>query len=221
MTDTDSLIAALGREARPVRRLRTPMLRSAAWLAFAFGVIALLVLHDGLADDLAQSLGQRKFVLDLLGALGTGIGATIAAFHLSMPGRSWRWAFLPVPGLALWLFGMGYGCWADWVRLGPGAMRLGMAVDCFCFIALTAVPLSAAMLFLLRYAAPIRPVPTAILATLSVASLAAGGHSLVDGLGTTLMVLVWHLGTTALLVLAARIAGPPLLRLLYEPPAGS
>ncbi len=221
MTDTDSLIAALGREAKPIRRLRTPMLRATTWLAFAVVVIALLVLHDGLADDLAQSLGQRKFVLDLLGAFGTGLGATIAAFHLSMPGRSWRWAVLPLPGLAVWLFGMGYGCWADWVRLGAESMRFGMAVDCFCFIALTAIPLSAAMLFLLRHAAPIRPVPTAILATLSVASLAAGAHSLVDGLGTTFMVLIWHVGTTALLVLIARLVGPLLLRRLYEPPAGN
>jgi hypothetical protein len=221
MTDTAALIQALGRNAKPVRRLRAPMLRAAGWLGFAAAMIALLVMHHGLRHDLAWRFGQREFVLEWLGALATGIGATLAAFHLSLPGRSYRWALAPLPGLALWLFSMGYGCWSDWIRLGPNGLQLGTSFDCFEFIATTTIPLSAGLLFLLRYAAPVRPVATTILATLSVSALAAAGQSMVHGLDTTIMILVWHLGTTSLLLLAARIAGPRLLRRLYEPPAGS
>jgi len=221
MTDTAALIEALGRDAKPVRRLWAPMLRSALWLGFALGVIALLVLHHGMRHDLGWRFGQRDFVLEWLGALATGIGATLAAFHLSLPGRSWRWALAPLPGLALWLFSMGYGCWSDWIRLGPDGLKLGTSFDCFSFIVTTTVPLSAALLFLLRYAAPTRPVATTVLATLSVSALAAAGQSMVHGLDTTIMILAWHLGSTGLLLLAARIAGPRLLRRFYEPPAGS
>lgn len=220
MTDTQTLIDALGRDARPVRRLRPPSLRAALWLGFALAVVGLLVLHHGLRHDLAWRFGQSEFLLEWLGALATGIGATLGAFHLSLPGRSWRWVLAPLPGLALWLSSMGYGCYADWIRLGPDGFQLGTSFDCFSFIATTTIPLSAALLFLLRYAAPVRPVATTVLATLSVAALAAAGQSMVHGLDTTIMILVWHLGSTSLLLLASRLAGPRLLRRFYEPPAG-
>jgi hypothetical protein len=220
MTDTAALIETLGRAAAPVRPLRGPMLRAALWLGFALAAIAVLVLHHGLRHDIALRFGQREFVLEWLGALATGIGATLAAFHLSLPGRPYRWVLAPLPGLALWLFSMGYGCWSDWVRLGPDGLTLGTSFDCFEFIATTTIPLSAAMLFLLRYAAPVRPVSTTVLATLSVAALAAAGQSMVHGLDTTIMILAWHLGSTGLLLLLARLAGPRLLCRFYEPPAG-
>jgi hypothetical protein len=221
MTDTAALIEALGRDAKPVRRLRPPSLRAALWLGFAVAAIGLLVLHHGFRHDLAWRFGQREFVLEWLGAIATGIGATLAAFHLSLPGRSLRWALAPLPGLTLWLFSMGYGCWADWLRLGPDGLVLGTSFDCFEFIWTTTIPLSAALLFLLRYAAPVRPVATTVLATLSVAALAAAGQSMVHGLDTTIMILAWHLGSTGLLLLVARWVGPRLLRRLYEPPAAA
>jgi hypothetical protein len=221
MTDTGQLIQALSHDARPIRRLRAPGLRAALWLGFAITIIGLLILHHGVRYDLGWRFGQSEFVLEWLGAVATGIGATLAAFHLSLPGRSIRWALAPLPGLGLWLFSMGYGCYADWLRLGPDGLELGASLDCLAFIATTTIPLSAALLFLLRHAAPVRPVATTVLATLSVAALAAAGQSMMHGLDTTIMILIWHLGTTGLLLLLARGLGPLLLRRLYEPPAAA
>jgi hypothetical protein len=219
MTDTAALIAALGREVTPVRRLRPPMLRAVLWLCAAAGAIGLLVLHHGFRHDLTGHFGQSNFLMEFAGEVATAIGATLAAFHLSLPGRSRHWALAALPGLVLWLAGMGYGCWSDWLRFGPDGLSLGPSFACFEFIAMTTVPLSAALLFLLRYAAPVRPVATTLAATLSVSALAAAGQSLVHPLDTSLMVLVWHLGSVSVLLVAARLAGPRLLRRYYEPPA--
>jgi hypothetical protein len=221
VTDTKSLIAALGRDAKPVRRLRPPAPRAALWLCFAVAVIGMLVLHHGLRPDLVRRFGEGEFLLEWLGALATGLGATLGAFHLSLPGRSARWMLAPLPGLGLWLFSMGYGFWADWLRLGPDGFLLGTSFPCFAFIAAVTLPLSAGLLFLLRYAAPVRPVAVAVLATLSVAALAAAGQSMMHGLDTAIMLLIWHLGTIGLLLLLARLIGPGLIRRLYEPPAAA
>ena len=219
MIETSALIANLAQDAAPVRRLRPPALRAILWLLFAALVIGGLVLDHGMRHDIAFRFTQPSFVLEWAGSLSTAILAGFAAFYLSLPGRSGRWALLPLPALILWVSSMGSGCYGDWLRLGPDGLALGMSWGCLRFIAFTTVPLSAILLVLLRYTAPIRPVSTTILATLSVAALAASGQSLMHGLDTTIMVLVWHVGTTTLLLLAARFAGPRLLRALYRPPA--
>ncbi|HVJ56060.1 MAG TPA: DUF1109 domain-containing protein [Aliidongia sp.] len=219
MSDTTDLIAVLARDAAPVRPLRSPLLRAIGWLLFATLVIGGLVMDHGMRHDIALRFGQSRFMIEWLGSVSTAILAALAAFYLSVPGRSSAWTLLPIPGLVLWSLGTGYGCYSDWLRLGPDGLALGTSWDCLRFIALTTVPLSAMLLFLLRYTAPIRPIPTTILATLSVAALAAAGQSLMHGLDTTIMVLAWHVGTTSVLLLAARFAGPRLLDRFYRPSA--
>jgi hypothetical protein len=215
--DTSSLIASLAANARPVRRLRAPALRAALWLLFAGSIIGALVLDHGMRPDLVRRFSQTSFVLEWAGSLSTAILAAFAAFYISLPGRSGRWAWLPVPALILWSGSMGQGCYADWLHFGAAGLTLGTSFDCLRFIAATTVPLAALLLFLLRYAAPIRPVSTTLMATLSVSALAASGQSLMHDLDTTIMVLAWHVGTVTLLLLAARFAGPHLLRVLYRP----
>jgi hypothetical protein len=219
MTDTAALISELGRDLRPVRRLRPPAWRAALWLSAAVAVTGLLVLRHGLRPDLAGHFAQPGFVLEFAGEFATAIGAALGAFYLSVPGRSRLWALAAAPGALLWLSEMGYGCWSDWLTFGPDGLALGPSFACFEFIATTTIPLSAALLFLLRYAAPVRPATTAMFATLSVASLAAAGQSLMHGLDTSIMILVWHLGSVAILLALARFAGPRLLQRYYEPPA--
>jgi hypothetical protein len=47
--------------------------------------------------------------------------AAIAAFTVSLPDRSpWWMVLLPLPTLAAWLSGVGYGCLTDRVSVGPG-----------------------------------------------------------------------------------------------------
>jgi hypothetical protein len=219
MADTNTLIRSLAASARPTRRLAPAWLRALIWLASAVAVVVVLVLDHGLRHDLAVQLHTRSFLLEELGSVSTAILAAIAAFQLALPDRSRRWWLLPAPGLALWLFSMGYGCWADWLRLGPTGFELGTSWACMRFIAMVTLPLALILFYLLRHAAPIRPAAVALVGTLSISALAASGQSLVHGLDTTIMILIWHFGTIGILLLLARLSGPSLLAWMLPQPA--
>ena len=81
----------------------------------------------------------------------------MASFKFSLPDRSRWWMLLPAPALAVWVSTIGYGCLTDWVSMGPDGVRMGEAVRCFATLLLTSVPLSIAMLVMLRHAALLRP----------------------------------------------------------------
>lgn len=202
---TEELVGSLVADLEPVKRLRPPMVRAAGWLALAVLVIGAVVAIKGFRPDLAARLAEPWEVAQLVAAVATGVLAAIAAFHLALPDRSGAWALLPLPGFALWLASLGWGCVADFVRLGPEGLALGTSWACLGFILALSIPLGGAMLFALRHAGPIRPVPTAATGVLSVAMLASVGLSLVHYLDAAIMVLVWHAG--AVLVAVALSAG--------------
>ncbi len=221
MSDIQALITSLGQDAKPVRRLWPPALRATLWLIFATGLIVVFACERGLHQDLAHRFGRSEFLIEWIGSLSIGVGAAFAAFYLSVPGRSSRWSLLPLPGLMLWLFSMGYGCYADWNRLGLQGLIPTTSFECLEFIIQTTVPLSIALLFLLRHAALVRPVSTTVFATLSVAAIAAAGQSLTHHFDTTIMVIIWHAGTTAVLLTAARLVSPRLMARLVAVPFSS
>jgi len=59
---------------------------------------------------------------------------------------------------------------------------------------------------MLRHAGPVRPTATVAIGMLGAAALAATGLTLFHPLDTSLMVLIWHGGTIALLVGLATLA---------------
>ena len=197
---TDDLIAQLAAEVRPVRPLRPPLLRALFWLAIAVVVIGVVVTVVGIRPDFMEEMGETHYQLEWAGALLTGVLSAIAAFHVSLPDRPRAWALLPLPGLAFWLFSIGYGCMTDWVRLGPQGFAFGTSFFCFRSILLISLPLSVALLVMLRFAGSVRPVATIASAMLAASALSACGVSMFHGDEATLMVLVWHGGAVALLV---------------------
>jgi hypothetical protein len=80
---------------------------------------------------------------------------------------------LPVPALLLWISTIGYGCLTDWVRIGPDGVRLGTTRECFATLALASVPLSMALLVMLRHAARLYPTTVAMMGGLASAGIAA------------------------------------------------
>lgn len=196
---TPQLIDALVERAAPVRRLRNPLARAGCWLGFAAIVLALLAVAHGVRTDLLQHLHQPVFLVSLTAALATGILAAIAAFLVSLPDRSPQWMLLPVPALAIWLSTVGYGCLTDWVSMGPGGVELGETARCFATLLLTSVPLSLAMLVMLRYAVLLRTTPVAMMGALAVAAMTAFALSLDHAIDATVMILIWNLGTAALI----------------------
>ena len=62
------------------------------------------------------------------------------------------------------------------------------------------MPLLGSMLWVLRHAASIRPVPVALLGGLAAAPLCSAGLSLFHHLDAALMILLWHGGAMALVI---------------------
>jgi hypothetical protein len=214
---TPELIDMLCADAKPVRRLRPPLVRAALWLLFAGLVLVVLAVLLGTRPDLAERLRQPSFVGALAGALLTGVLAAVAAFHLSLPDRSRRWLLLPLPALVLWISTIGYGCLADWVSIGPDGVRLGTTLECFATLALASLPLSLALLVMLRHAARLYPTTVAMMGGLASAGIAATALSLFHELDASVMVLLWNLGAAALIVALGGIFGRSLFASTLPP----
>jgi hypothetical protein len=208
---TEELIGRLAAELRPVRRLGPPVRQAALWLTLAAGAIALAVAHYGFRHDIAARMHLPYEVAQWCASVAAGVLAALAAAMLARPDRSWRWALLPVPALAAWVASLGLGCFADLARMGPAALVMGTSWPCLRFIIMLGLPLTAALLVLLRHAGPVRPVPVLLLGSVASAALCSAGLSLFHHLDAALMVLLWHGGAALLLVAFAWLLGRPLL----------
>lgn len=200
MTDTRQLIDHLASRGTRVRPLASPLRRTLLWLVLATLVLTVIVALNGLHPGALRTLQAPAARLEWIASLLVGVLAAYATFQVSVPGRSSRWAWLPLPALALWLAGMGWGCLQELARLGPSALAFHAgSAECAQAIALTSLPLSLVMLLLVRHAGVVRPALTAMLATLSTAALASAGIGLIHAGETMLMVLLFHFGMVAAL----------------------
>jgi hypothetical protein len=212
MVTTPELIDRLSASARPVRRLRPPLLRTALWLLLAGLVLLVLAVVHGARTDLVLRLHEPRFAAGLAGSLLTGILAAIAAFFLSLPDRSRLWLLLPAPALALWVVTIGYGCMTDWVGIGPDGVRLGSTLECFATLMIASLPLSAALLVMLRHTARLHPTMVGVMGGLATAGIAATALSVFHEIDATVMVLIWNLGAAALIVALGGILGRRIFR---------
>ena len=206
MITTPDLIESLVARAEPVRRMRSPLARAAAWLLFAGLMLALMVAIKGLRPDLGLSLRQPGFAIDVAAALATGILAAVAAFIVSLPDRSRLWLWLPVPALIVWIANIGHSCLTAWVDLQPG-MHLGDETGCVAALVLTGTPLAFTLLLMLRHTALFNPTPVAIVGSLAVAGITASLLPLFHNHDASVLILVWNLGIAALLTAAAGAFG--------------
>jgi hypothetical protein len=214
---TPELIEILIADAKPVRRLRPPLVRAALWLLLAGVVLLALAAVYGARPDLALRLRDPSFAVALAGSLATGILAAIAAFYLSLPDRSRLWLLLPVPALALWVATIGYGCLTDWVSIGPDGVQVGATLQCFMTLLIASVPSFVVLVVMLRHAARLDPTMVAMMGGLASAGIAATALSLFHELDATVMVLVWNLGAAALVVALAGMFGPSLFASMSPP----
>jgi hypothetical protein len=204
---TEEVLADLVADLRPVQRLAAPGWRAAGWLATAAAIVGAAVAWHGLRPDIGARLALPYEVGQWLASVATGVLAAVAAFLVALPDRSPRWALLPLPALAVWLASLGWGCFADLARMGPHALALGTSWSCLGFITGLGLPLLGSMLWVLRHAASIRPVPVALLGGLAAAPLCSAGLSLFHHLDAALMILLWHGGAMALVIGLGGAAG--------------
>jgi hypothetical protein len=168
-----TLIDTLGAELTPVRRLLPPWLRTLGWLAAVAAIAAGLLMHYGTAPMLGRWAGAHDLAWAAGGAVLTTACAAWAAFALGVPGRSRAWAWLPLPGVLLWIGASGLGCLRTWIAPGTSIASIHQSVDCLVFIIGFSIPLSALMIWLLRRACPLRPILTAMLVGLASAAASA------------------------------------------------
>lgn len=207
MIATPDLIESLAADATPVRRLRPPFVRAGFWLLLAVVILVLFGVGHGVRANLMERLQEPTFAIGMAASLLTGVLAAVAAFMVSLPDRSRLWLLLPAPSLVAWLSTIGYGCLTNWVRLESGGIRAGTALECFATLVLISMPLSLAMLVMLRHAAPIRPMAVTMAGSLAVAAITATALALFHELDATVMILMWNLGTAVLIVGLAGAVG--------------
>ena len=157
MRTTQDIIDALSADLSPVRRQAAPIVRTCWWLALAAVVIGLLAISRGVRPNLSERASELPFQLELIGALLTGMLAAFAVFVSGIPGRSKWWMALPVPTLILWMAVVGQQCLTRWIKIGPEGMSLGESGDCLATVGLVSLPLSLALVLMLRHAVVMRP----------------------------------------------------------------
>ncbi|EFI52745.1 DUF1109 domain-containing protein [Afipia sp. 1NLS2] len=200
MIATPDLIESLSKNLKPVRRLRPPVTRAACWLLLATVVVGLVAVSQGIRPDLATRIHDLSFAAGMIGAILTGVLAAVAAFLVSLPDRSRLWLLLPAPAVVLWLANIGYQCLTQWVSMGPDGVGLGETSRCLATLVLTGLPLSLAMVIMLRYAAPLRPTAVAVMGSLSVAAITATALSFFHSGDATLMIIMFNIGTAMMFV---------------------
>jgi hypothetical protein len=202
---TEDLIQALAADAKPVRRLRPPLLRALGWLALFVGIAGVVTVATGAWPEMLVRLKDQRFAIELAATFITGLAAVIAAFYLSVPDRSRFWVVLPLPPLALWLASSGYECYRNWIELGPQGWRLGRSGDCFVFILTMSIPVALALYWALRRAVPLDVTRVLVVGGLGVAALSAATLQFYHPFDVTVIDLAVHV-IAVLIVIAALTA---------------
>lgn len=200
MIATPDLIASLAQDLTPIRRLRPPVARAVFWLLLAAVVLFALAVGLGVRPDLAQRLSEPAFAFCIGASLLTGVLAAIAAFLVSLPDRTRYWLLLPVPALMAWLSAVGYQCVARWTSLGPNGIGAAEAVRCCATVVLTSLPLSISLLFMLRYAATMRPLAVAFAGCIAISAFTSTALALLIAVNASVFLLIGNIGAAVLFV---------------------
>lgn len=203
----DRLIGTLVANLQPVRPLLPPTVRALLWLFLVAAVGAALAPFADLAAMWRRIAATPDMWLAVLGSIATAATAALAAFELGLPDRSRRWALLPLPAAALWVGASGLGCLRAEVLPGTHVAALGEARECLVFIVGLSVPLSAALIILLRRAYSLAPALTSAMAGLAAAAAAAALLNFFHPFDAAASDLVVHAVAVGLVVAVARTFG--------------
>jgi len=205
---TDELIAALVRDLRPAPPLRSPAIRLGHWIAALPLLSAPGMLAWGLRDDVQGLLEDRIQLTWAAFALATSCAAAWSALKLAVPGT--RGVAVAVGSslavVALWIASLVSGMNSD-TGFAEGSMAWPYPV-CIVKVATIAVIPAAALLVMLRQAAPLRTGLTTGMAVLAAAAVGALGTQVACPNAMAAHVLLGHVGPMAafsILAAAARI----------------
>jgi hypothetical protein len=202
---TDELIVQLAKSAEPVTPLPPLSIRLAQWLGLAIALAAVGVFAIGPRADLGSVLTRPVFAASLLALLVATVSSAAAAFVLSVPGAE-RSAFqrvLPILATAAWPVAWLLAMSATTDR---GTTRLFHAA-CAIEIAVVAGISGAALLAMLRRAAPLRPGWTAAIASLAAVAIGAAMTQIICPIDDPAHVLIGHVLVAVLVGLVGCVVG--------------
>lgn len=202
---TEELIGSLASDVIPVRRLLLPPFRMAIWLGLSLPWIVLVVWYMGVRPDLMSRLGDGTWLAEQSLALMTALTAALAALCVSVPGRPLWERLLPLLPLGLWVGTIVQGCIQSIMAGGPWTSLIRMDWSCTPHIALLGIGPAVVMIALVRKGAPVAPYVTIGYAALAATALAAFGLRFFHAEDASLMILVWQLGSVALLTAACTL----------------
>ncbi len=200
-TSLDAVVANLTSDLTPVRPLFSPAQRATAWVGLVAAMGIALASFCDLSDLFRRLASTPDMWMSVAGSVATAILAALAAFELSVPGRSPRWALLPLPPLTLWCWASGLGCLRTWGLSADTETHVAAeAGHCFTHILMMSVPLMAVMMVMVRRACPLRPHLTALVAGLAIAAASASLLNLDHPFDASASDLLVHLFAVALVI---------------------
>jgi hypothetical protein len=212
MMETTRLIEQLAAGTTPVRPLLAPWARACLWLLLAIPSTAIVVTLMSPRPDLASQFADLRFMIEEIAAVATAVLAAFAAFVCTVPGQSRKICVLPIVPLAIWLASVGVACVEDWLALGPKALALRIDWECMRAAIPAGILPAIVMVAMLRQGAPVYPRAALASGALAVGALANAGLQLYHAGDISVMVLIWHFGSVALLSAIAAWAGRFILR---------
>lgn len=199
---TEELIARLGEALVPVRRAPPPWRRVALWLLPSLAASVGVALFFGIRSDLARRLVDPSFLLEAGAALLTALAAAWAAFSAGRPDApAWK-LLLPLAPLALWLGTLGQQCLLIVIARGPGGLVVTQDAVCLPAIAMGGLVPAIVVVALLRRVTPFRRGYAAFCAALAAAALGACALRFYHPEDAAVMVLIWQVGSVAILTAA-------------------
>jgi hypothetical protein len=215
--ETDDLIRHLATDLAPVQRLPSPGLRALMWLAVVAALALAFMAFSDLTGVTRRLAAAPDMWMTALASAATTVFAAMAAFHLSVPGRSRAWALLPLPAALIWIAAAGAGCLRSWLIPGAHPATMGEEKDCLIFIVAVSVPLSLLLILMLRRAFPLDPGLTAAMAGLASAAAAASLLSLFHPFDASATDLTVHAFAVSLVIVANRFLGRRTLAIAGRP----
>jgi hypothetical protein len=191
-SNTDRLIERLTADASPVRRLVDPRRRAAMWTALALVCIGLGVAHYGVRRDMAGAMTFAPFLVRVALLAATMWLAVVTALRLAVPGedaRAWtRWWPLLLLGALISVVAAELVLVSVVGEVGS-PLRAWTCVRKLTFVGV--LPALGAMV-LIRRAAPLDPVWTALLGLVAAGAAGALTSELACPIRVPMHVMLWH-----------------------------
>jgi hypothetical protein len=203
----EKLIGVLSTGLKPVKPVHGFVLQSVIWIGVDGVMAGILSLFADLPDVAARLMAAPDMWLAMTGAVLAAIFGAIAAFQLSLPDRKPWWALLPLPGLALWFSASGLGCLRVVVEMGMYEEIFAEARACLVIILAFSIPLSVALIVMLRRGFSLRPNLTGLVAGITVAGAAVALLSFVHPHDPSVIGIAVHGVGIAMVAIANRITG--------------